>query len=153
MFKFLKKASPFTNICSSSVRTLPPYWSSINITKYCDPACDFVSTWHTSVCTSSSTAFRLIGGLALKEVRFCLPAKQSVHFSRCTFLTSGMRLSSTSLHIPTHSYTYYILHTIHIAHHTLHITHHAHYTLSIPYTYTDNKDYLRLGIKEENSNL
>ena len=43
-------------------------WSSMNVTKYCDfvilhevsqpqtiidPACDFVSTWHTSVCTSA----------------------------------------------------------------------------------------------------
>ena len=75
-------------------------WSSMNVTKYCDPTCDFVFTWHTSVCTSSNNAFRLIGGLARKEVRFCLPAKQLVHFSSCMFLTSGRRLSSASLRIP-----------------------------------------------------
>ena len=47
-------------------------WSSVNVTNYCDPGCDFLSTWHTSVCTSSNNAFRLIGGLVWKEVRFIL---------------------------------------------------------------------------------
>ena len=75
-------------------------WSSINVMKYYDPACHFVSTWHTSVCTSSSDTFPLIGGLTQKEVWFYLPAMQSVHFSSCTFLTSGMRLSSASFRIP-----------------------------------------------------
>ena len=75
-------------------------WSSMKLTKYCDPACDFVSTEHTSVCTMSSAAFHLIDCLNQKEVMFCLPAKQSVRFSSCTFVTSVMRLSSTSLHIP-----------------------------------------------------
>ena len=59
-------------------------WTSMNVRKYSDPACDFVSTWHKSVCTSSNNAFCLIRGLARKEVRFCLPAKQSVHFSSST---------------------------------------------------------------------
>ena len=72
----------------------------MKVTKYCDPACDFVSTWHTSVCTSSSKAFRLIGGLDRKEVLFCLSVKQSMHFSSCTLFTSVMRLSSANLRIP-----------------------------------------------------
>ena len=59
-------------------------WSSMNVTKYYHPTCDFVSTWHTSVCTSSNNAFHLIGGLTRKEVRFCFPSMQSVHFSSCT---------------------------------------------------------------------
>ena len=29
-------------------------WSSMKGMKYCAPACDFMSTWHTSVCTGSS---------------------------------------------------------------------------------------------------
>ena len=44
-------------------------------------------------------AFFLIGDLDRKEYLFCLPAKYLVHFSSCTFFTSGMRLSA-SLHIP-----------------------------------------------------
>ena len=75
-------------------------WSSMNVMKYCDPTCDFVSSWHTSVCTSSINSFRLIDGLARKEIWFCLPAKHSVHFSSYTFLTSGITLSSVSLRIP-----------------------------------------------------
>ena len=47
-------------------------WSSINVTNYCNPACDFLSTWHTSVCISSNNAFRLIGGLIQKKVWFIL---------------------------------------------------------------------------------
>ena len=50
-------------------------WSSMNVMKYYNQACDFVSTWHTSVCPSSNGVFCLAGGRVRKEVRFCLPAK------------------------------------------------------------------------------
>ena len=75
-------------------------WSSMNVTKYCDPECDFVSTWHTLVCTSSNNVICLIGGLAWKEVRFCLPTKKLVHFSSYTILNSRMRFASASLRTP-----------------------------------------------------
>ena len=49
---------------------------------YCDLACEFVSTCHTSVCMSSSKAFGLIGGLDPKEVLFFLSV------SCCKYLCS-----------------------------------------------------------------
>ena len=70
----------------------------MNVTKYCAPACDFTSAWHTSVCTSSREFFLLIGSLGQNASLFCFSAKQSGHLSKCIFFNYGRSSFSAHLH-------------------------------------------------------
>ena len=56
----------------------------MKVTKYCPSECDFVSKEHTSICTSSSNAFLLIGGLDGKRFNFsCQPNNMDTYQGVC----------------------------------------------------------------------